>query len=124
MAPPSEDQVQQALRDLGYVQMTNGANGGATIWKPPPTKDDPNPASITQVEAAANAFGSTSPYANAGASDNTAQVDGAGVPYIVKNGRGYDLNGNPYNPVPLPVNPHPGFTSSSSTSYNATPQRV
>lgn len=48
--------------------------------------------------------GSLRPYrAPSTAGDTSAQTDGAGVAYVVRNGKGYRLDGTPYTPVPVPV---------------------
>lgn len=50
--------------------------------------------------------------------DQSAQVDGAGVPYVISGGQAYTLDGKPYNPVPIPVNPHPGTSFSYGSNVS------
>lgn len=70
-----------------------------------------------------DANGNLGPYRapTQSAGDTSAQVDGAGVPYVIRGGRGFTLDGQPYTPVALATNPHPG-TSYSYGSSNSTSQ--
>lgn len=123
----TDSDIGPMLAGLGY-QFVSGY-GPSAFWK------DPSGQTYVQSVIANSILGNASPYVvaspntlNSAAQDQTSatdHIDGAGVAYTIKNGQAFTLDGQPYMPVPVPVNQHPGdsFSSStsSSTSFNDTP---